>query len=112
MRASVVIPALNEEEFIEACLRSLRAQTISPAEIIVVDNGSTDRTVEIARKYADTVLILPGLSLWEMKQRGVEAAKSPIVVTTDADTVAPPGWLGSIRCLRQWTSDCLSLFQC
>ena len=96
MRASVVIPALNEEEFIEACLRSLRAQTLPPAEIIVVDNGSTDRTVEIAKKYADKVLILPGLPLWEMKQVGVEAAKSPIVVTTDADTVAPPDWLEKI----------------
>ncbi len=93
MQATVIIPALNEEEFIENCLRSIRAQTLPPAEIIVVDNGSTDRTVEIARKFADLVLILPGLSLWEMKQRGVEAAKSPIVVTTDADTVAPPDWL-------------------
>ncbi len=93
MQATVVIPALNEEEFIGDCLRSIRAQTLPPAEIIVVDNGSTDRTVEIARKFADLVLILPGLSLWEMKQRGVEAAKSPIVVTTDADTVAPPEWL-------------------
>lgn len=93
MRASVVIPALNEEDFIGNCLRSIRAQTVQPAEIIVVDNGSTDKTVEIARKYADKVLILPGLSLRDMKQLGVEAAKSPIIVTTDADTVAPPEWL-------------------
>ncbi len=93
MQATVIIPALNEEEFIGDCLRSIRAQTLQPAEIIVLDNGSTDRTVEIAKKYADVVLIFPGLSLWEMKQRGVEAAKSPIVVTTDADTVAPPEWL-------------------
>jgi len=93
LRASVIIPALNEEELIGNTLRSLRAQTMPPAEIIVLDNGSTDRTVEIARKYADKVLIFPGLSLWKMKQMGVEAAKSPIVVTTDADTVAPPEWL-------------------
>jgi len=93
MQATVVIPALNEEKLIGACLRSLRAQTVSPAEIIVLDNGSTDRTVEIAKKYADKVLILPGLSLREMKQVGVEAAKTPIIVTTDADTVAPPDWL-------------------
>ena len=93
MRASVIIPALNEEELIGNTLRSLRAQTMPPAEIIVLDNGSTDRTVEIARKYADKVLIFPGLSLWKMKQMGVEAAKSPIVVTTDADTVATPEWL-------------------
>jgi len=93
MQATVVIPALNEEKLIGACLRSLRAQTVPPAEIIVLDNGSTDRTVEIAKKYADKVLILPGLSPREMKQVGVEAAKTPIIVTTDADTVAPPDWL-------------------
>ena len=93
MRASVVIPALNEEEFIGNALRSLRTQTVSPAEIIVLDNGSTDRTVEIAKQYADQVLILPGLSLSDMKQVGVEAAQSPIVVTTDADTLVPPEWL-------------------
>ena len=97
MRASVVIPAFNEEKLIGDTLRSLRAQTVTPAEIIVLDNGSTDRTVEIARKYADKVLILPGMSLWEMKQVGVEVAKSPIIVTTDADTVAPPAWAIALR---------------
>jgi len=92
LEASVIIPALNEEKFIGDCLRSLRAQTV-PAYIIVLDNGSTDKTVEIAKEYADEVLILPGLSLRDMKQLGVEKAKTPIVVTTDADTVAPPEWL-------------------
>lgn len=92
METSVIIPALNEEAFIECCLRSLRAQTV-PAYIIVLDNGSKDKTVEIAKEYADEVLILPGLSLRNMKQLGVEKAKTPIVVTTDADTVAPPEWL-------------------
>ncbi|GAH30535.1 unnamed protein product [marine sediment metagenome] len=92
MEATVVIPALNEEKFIGDCLRSLRAQTV-PAYIIVLDNGSTDKTVEIAREYADEVLVLPGLSLRDMKQLGVEKAKTPIVVTTDADTVVPPDWL-------------------
>lgn len=92
MEATVVIPALNEEEFIEDCLRSLRAQTV-PVYIIVLDNGSTDKTVEIAKKYADEVLIHPGLPVWKMKQLGVETAKTPIVVTTDADTVVPPEWI-------------------
>jgi len=92
LEASVIIPALNEEEFIGDCLRSIRAQTV-PAYIMVLDNGSTDKTVEIAREYADEVLILPGLSLRDMKQFGVETSKTSIIVTTDADTVAPPEWL-------------------
>lgn len=89
---SVVIPALDEEEGIGSCLRALRAQTV-PAEIIVVDNGSVDGTVEIAQRYADQVHVLPGRSLRDIKQFGVEAASNDIIVTTDADTVAPPEWL-------------------
>jgi glycosyltransferase involved in cell wall biosynthesis len=90
--ATVIVPALNEEEFIGNCLRSLRAQTV-PAYIMVLDNGSTDKTVEIAKEYADEVLVLPGLSLRDIKQVGIEKARTSIVVTTDADTFAPPEWL-------------------
>ncbi|MBA7645024.1 hypothetical protein ES703_52776 [subsurface metagenome] len=91
--ATVVIPALNEEEFIGDCLRSLRAQTVSPAEIIVVDNGSTDRTVEIAEELADRVIIMPDVGIVQLRQAGAEAAKNPIIVSTDADTTHPPFWL-------------------
>jgi len=68
LRVSVVIPALNEEEFIGDCIRSLRAQTLPPAEIIVVDNGSTDRTVEIAKELADKVIIMPDVGIVQLRQ--------------------------------------------
>jgi len=93
MEASVVIPALNEEEFIGDCLRSLRAQTLPPDEIIVMDNGSTDRTVEIAEELADRVIIMPGVGIADLRQAGAEAAKNPIIVSTDADTTYPIFWL-------------------
>lgn len=93
MSASVVIPALNEEEFIGDCLRSLRAQTMPPAEIIIVDNGSTDRTVEIAEELADRVLVIPDVGVVELRQAGAEAAENPIIVSTDADTTFPNFWL-------------------
>ncbi|GAH04139.1 unnamed protein product, partial [marine sediment metagenome] len=63
MRSTVVIPALNEEEFIGDCLKSIRAQTVPPDEIIVMDNGSTDKTVEIAQKYADRVIVMPDVGI-------------------------------------------------
>ena len=96
MQATVVIPALNEEEFIGDCLRSLRAQTRPPAEIIVVDNGSTDRTVEIAKRYADRVIIIPSVSIVELRQAGAEEARNPIIVSTDADTTYPTDWLETL----------------
>lgn len=92
MNLSVVIPTLNEEKFIEKCLRSIRNQTI-PAEIIVVDGGSTDQTVEIAKRYADKVLIAPRVRIGNSRQIGLEAAKNPIVISTDADIIAPQNWL-------------------
>ena len=59
MKYSVVVNARNEEENIEKTLLALRRQTVKPGQIIVVDDGSTDHTVEIARKYADIVVSLP-----------------------------------------------------
>jgi len=93
MQATVVIPALNEEKFIGDCLRSLRAQTRPPAEIIVVDNGSTDRTVEIAEELSARVIVIPDVGIVALRQAGAEAAKNPIIVSTDADTTFPTFWL-------------------
>ena len=93
MSVSVVIPALNEEEFIENTLKSLHGQSVPPDEIIVMDNGSTDRTVEIAKRYADRVIITPDVSIVNLRQAGAEATRNPIIVSTDADTTFSPFWL-------------------
>jgi glycosyltransferase involved in cell wall biosynthesis len=92
MDISVVIPALNEEEGIEECLQSIRQQEV-PVELILIDNGSSDRTPEIAEKYCDKVYVRPEYSLAQMRDLGAREASGDIIVTTDADCVAPPGWL-------------------
>lgn len=48
---TVIVPAYNEEEYLEECLESLRAQTYKNLEIIVIDDGSKDRTFEIAKRF-------------------------------------------------------------
>jgi glycosyltransferase involved in cell wall biosynthesis len=92
MKVSVVIPALNEEVIIEECLRSIRRQT-TPVELIVIDNGSKDRTPEIAEEYCDKVFIKPGYTLAEMRDLGAREATGDIIVTTDADCIAPENWI-------------------
>jgi len=92
MKVSVVIPALNEEIIIEECLKSIRRQT-HPVELIVVDNGSIDRTQEIAKQYCDKVFIRPGFTLAEMRDLGAREATGDIIVTTDADCIAPESWI-------------------
>lgn len=59
MKYAVVTRARNEERLIEKTLKALKNQTIPPSQIIVVDDGSTDLTSEIASKYSDVVVRLP-----------------------------------------------------
>jgi len=53
---SIIITTKNEEKNIENCLKSIKLQTYSNIEIIVVDNNSSDQTKEISQKYTDKVL--------------------------------------------------------
>ena len=71
-------------------------------EVIVVDNSSTDDTAEVARAYGVRVLHEPQPGVCRARQRGTDAARGEIVVSTDADTVCPPDWLqtGSTRSFR------------
>lgn len=97
---SVIIPALNEEEYIEKCLKSLRNQSIVKQypeyfEYVVVDNGSTDRTKELARPYADKVLDAPKGKL-NARNLGTLYSTGNIVVASDADIVYPSDYLNSL----------------
>lgn len=93
---SILVPAYNEEQSIQSCLRSIIAIP-DKKEIIVIDDASTDRTAEIVEQFSDK-----GVTLFRRKKNGGRAAAlnsglqrctGDIVVTTDADTVVPPGWL-------------------
>ena len=55
---AVIIPAYNAERTIDETLRSVLNQTVSPAEIVVVDDGSTDETVSIAESFGKSVRVL------------------------------------------------------
>ena len=69
-RVSILIPCRNAEPFLAATLESALAQTLPAAEILLVDDGSTDRSLEIARSFGSRVSILPNIG------RGVSAARN------------------------------------
>ena len=97
MRAiTLVVPVLNEEGTLAETLRSLRSQTLKEYDLLVVDNGSTDRSLEIARQWADQVLVeeRPGPA-WAM-HRGFKAAQGMFIAAADADTVYPERWLATM----------------
>lgn len=88
---SIIIPAFNEEKAIEKTVRQFEKLTI-PHEVIVSDTASTDRTVEIAKKCADKVALLPpdkkpGVS--PGRNDGAAVAKGKFLVFTDSDTFVP-----------------------
>jgi len=96
-RFSVVVPAHNEVAVLGRTLSSLRAQDFpGPVEVVVVDNGSTDGTGDVARAAGVVVTEEPTRGVCAARQRGTELAVGQIVVSTDADTVHPPDWLSRI----------------
>jgi glycosyltransferase involved in cell wall biosynthesis len=98
-KVSVIVPARNEQASIGMCLQSLLAQTGIPLEIVVVDDGSTDRTRQIAESFAG-IRVVPAPPLpanWTGKNNavaaGAEISCGKWLLFTDADTVHYPGSL-------------------
>jgi len=106
---SIVVPARNEEACLADCLQSLIAQTGVAFEIIVVDDGSTDRTRSIAEIFTGVRVISPGPlpTGWTGKNNAVVAgareARGRWLLFTDADTVHLPGSLA--RALAEATEN-------
>ena len=96
-RFSVVVPAYNESELLPACLQSLAKQDFDGTfEVIVVDNGSTDGTGDVAREQGVHVVTEPVKGVCSARQCGTVAAQGEIIVSTDADTTFAVDWLRRI----------------
>lgn len=88
--ASVIIPAYNEEEFIQ---QTLQALTVNKSlEVIVVDNGSTDRTAEIASQEGARVIEFPVGTIAAVRNRGVQDASAEVLIFIDSDVTVTPEW--------------------
>ncbi|MGC2203469.1 MAG: glycosyltransferase [Stellaceae bacterium] len=93
-RVSVVVCAYNAERTMDRCLASLAVLNYPDYEVIVVNDGSSDRTLEIAESYGYCRIISqPNRGLSAARNVGAEAATGEIVAYTDSDCVADPDWL-------------------
>jgi cellulose synthase/poly-beta-1,6-N-acetylglucosamine synthase-like glycosyltransferase len=96
---SVIVPAYQAAALIDACVTALDAQSVSREryEILVVDDGSTDATGDVARRAgADRVLRIPHQGPSAARNAGIAAARGEIVLFTDADCVPAPDWLAQM----------------
>jgi glycosyltransferase involved in cell wall biosynthesis len=98
LRISAVICAYNEERALPACLHALLAQTRLPDEIVVVDNGSTDRTAQVASAVPGVrVITEPTKGLVRARETGRLATQGDVLAYVDADCRPPLQWLARLE---------------
>lgn len=92
MKASIIIPAYNEEKYLAKTIDAALAQDYPDFEVIVVDNASTDRTNEIARSYGEKIKFVEekNQGLLFAREAGRKVATGDIIVQMDADCLPPP----------------------
>ena len=94
-RVAVVIPNWNGRRWLPDCLESIAAQTVAPAETIVVDNGSTDGSLELLSESPGVRVVSLGRNTGFAfaANRGVEAAGTDLVALVNTDVVLAPDWI-------------------
>lgn len=93
---SIVIPVFNEERYLSSCLTSLRSLTYPKDlhEILLIDNGSTDQTLEIAQGFSEvTVYVKENAKVGAVRNYGVQKAKGSVIVFLDSDCLVSEDWL-------------------
>jgi hypothetical protein len=90
---AVIIPAFNAADTIERCVRSALEQSSAIAEVVVIDNASTDETARLAQDAGARVVFeaIPGRS--RARNRGADETHARVMWFMDADCEAPPDWV-------------------
>lgn len=100
LRVSVVVTVLNEAATLGDLLAGLEAQHRTPDEVVVVDGGSRDGTVELLERYTGPLAlrweVLPGCTIAAGRNHGINLARWEVIAVTDAGVRLPPGWLAAL----------------
>ena len=103
MDISLYLPCFNAEPFLERVLPAVFAQILLPREILIIDDGSTDKTAEMARTLGAwspvplrVVSHGENLGLAEARNTGLRESAGALVASLDADVVAEPDWLAAL----------------
>jgi len=91
VKLSIIIPAYNEENYLPATLEAIDAAKTGNAEIIVVDNESTDSTRQTAEDRGATVVMETERNIGKVRNTGAGAATGDVLVFIDADSIVRPG---------------------
>ncbi len=100
-RVSIIVPVYNAENHIESTIKSIQSQSIEDWELLLIDDGSTDHSLDIIKKYADAD---PRLRIFQQsnagpssaRNLGIENVTSRYITFLDADDQAEPHYLKSL----------------
>jgi glycosyltransferase involved in cell wall biosynthesis len=108
---SVIIPAYNHEKFIGAAVDSVLQQTVSDFELIVIDDGSTDKTGDFVKGYSDSRLTYyhqENRDAYNTINRGLSLARGKYVAILNSDDVyTPDRFERLLHCLEQTSAECI-----
>ncbi len=98
-KISVYIPVFNGEAYLRPCIDGLLKQNYQADEILIIDDGSTDRTAQIAQSYGNAVRLIQhpqNMGLSAARNTGLQNARNSLVACLDVDCVPSTGWLSVI----------------
>ena len=112
---SVIVPVYNVEEYLEECLESIQKQTYSDIEVILVNDGSTDRSKEICERYCEKdsrfkLVNQENKGLSGARNRGMLESKGEIISFVDSDDVLKEDMLEQL--MKQMTSEDIDIVEC
>ena len=96
-KVTIIIPNYNGLQFMEPCMKALDAQNCRDFEVLVVDNGSTDGSVEWLKEHdIPTIFLADNTGFTGAVNVGIQAAKTPYVILLNNDTEAEPEYVGAL----------------
>lgn len=102
---SIIVPVYNVEKFIEATVNSVLSQTYTDFELLLVDDCSTDKTLEIINRFSDNRIRLikmeDNLGAWAARNRGLKEAKGELIAFLDSDDLWVPEKLEKEICFMK-----------
>lgn len=99
MKVSIIIPNYNGAALLEACLESISKQSYTTYDVVVIDNGSTDKSSEVLAKFSDWVRVIKfkkNVGFSKAVNRGIKACNGELVFVLNNDTILLPNCLASI----------------